>query len=269
MVALTEECSAILQKKKLPPKLKDPGSFSIPCTIGNVNVASCLCDLGASINLILLLVRKLGITEMKPTIVSLHLADRSVKRPLGIVEDLLVKVDKIYLHADSLVLDMNDDVDFSIILGRPFLAIRRVLIDVQSGKLTFRVGDDIEEFNIIKSLKNSEFVDSCNSVDILDEIVEETFVKESYNEPLEECLAMSLYEKDDNVEVIEYALSLEGNGFKKFRHFVKFEELGKGKKKPEPSEKGATEGTDDTYPVIIYAKLSSTEEEKLLRILRN
>ncbi|XP_050207484.1 uncharacterized protein LOC126656903 [Mercurialis annua] len=184
MVALTEECSAILQKK-LPPKLNDSGSFSIPCTIGNVNVASCLCDLGASINLMpLSLVRKLGITEMKPTTVSLQLADRSVKRPLGIVEDLLVKVGKIYLPADFLVLDMNDDVDLSIILGRPFLATGRVLIDVQSGKLTFRAGEDIEEFNIIKSLKNSEFVDSCNSVDIIDKIVEEIFVKESYNEPL-------------------------------------------------------------------------------------
>ncbi|XP_050233414.1 uncharacterized protein LOC126681901 [Mercurialis annua] len=156
MVALTEEYSAILQKK-LPPKIMDPGSFSIPC---------------ASINLMpLSLVRKLGITKMKPITVSLQLADRSVKRPLGIMEDLVVKVGKIYLPADFLVLDMNGGVDLSIILDRPFLATGRVLIDMQSGKLTFRVGEDIEEFNIIKSLKNYEFVDSCNSVDIIDKIV--------------------------------------------------------------------------------------------------
>ncbi|XP_050213909.1 uncharacterized protein LOC126665222 [Mercurialis annua] len=78
-VGLTEECSARLQRK-LPPKLKDPGIFSIPCVIGNVDVANCLCDLGASINLMpLWLVRKLRITKMKPTTVSLQLADRSIK----------------------------------------------------------------------------------------------------------------------------------------------------------------------------------------------
>ncbi|XP_031131744.1 uncharacterized protein LOC116033126 [Ipomoea triloba] len=78
-VHLNEECSAILQSK-LPPKLMDPGSFSIPCTIGNTSVDKCLCDLGASINLMpLTLFRKLGIAEMKPTTISLQLADRSVK----------------------------------------------------------------------------------------------------------------------------------------------------------------------------------------------
>ena len=74
-VALTEECSAILQKK-LPPKLKDPGSFCIPCTIGQCNFERALCDLGASVNLMPLSVyRKLGLGEVKPTTVSLLLAD--------------------------------------------------------------------------------------------------------------------------------------------------------------------------------------------------
>lgn len=88
IVALTEECSAILQRK-LPPKLKDSGSFSIPCTIGSMTIGKALCDLGASINLMpLSILRKLGIEEVKPTSVSLQLADRSIKYPYGVVEDV-------------------------------------------------------------------------------------------------------------------------------------------------------------------------------------
>lgn len=91
-VALTEECSAVLQRK-LSPKLKDPGSFTIPCTIGKMEFNKCLCDLGESINLMPLSVfNQLGLSVPRPTNISLHLADRSVTYPRGIVEDVLVKV---------------------------------------------------------------------------------------------------------------------------------------------------------------------------------
>ncbi|XP_075475594.1 uncharacterized protein LOC142506773 [Primulina tabacum] len=80
-VKLSEECSAILQNK-LPPKFKDPGSFSIPCTIGSSFFSKALCDLGASINLMpYSCFEKLGIGEVKPTTISLQLADRSIKYP--------------------------------------------------------------------------------------------------------------------------------------------------------------------------------------------
>ncbi|XP_019198704.1 PREDICTED: uncharacterized protein LOC109192492 [Ipomoea nil] len=116
-VHLNEECSAVLQSK-LPPKLMDPGSFSIPCTIGNTVIDKCLCDLGASINLMpLTLFKKLEIAEMKPTTISLQLANRSVKYPLGVVEDILVKVGKFYFPSDFLILDMGSDTDTSLILG--------------------------------------------------------------------------------------------------------------------------------------------------------
>ncbi|XP_019172476.1 PREDICTED: uncharacterized protein LOC109167860 [Ipomoea nil] len=145
-VHLNEECSAILQSK-LPPKLMDPGSFSIPCTIGNTVIDKCLCDLCASINLMpLTLFKKLEIAEMKLTTISLQLADRSVNYPLGVVEDILVKVGKFYFPADFLILDMGSDTDTSLILGRPFLLTGGVLIDMPLGKLIFRVGKEKEEF---------------------------------------------------------------------------------------------------------------------------
>ncbi|KAF5451909.1 hypothetical protein F2P56_026965 [Juglans regia] len=130
IVMLTEESSTILQKK-LPPKLKDPGSFTIPCTIGNSYFDKVLCDLGASINLMPLSVfRKLGVGEVNPTTIFLQLADRSIKYPRGLIEDVLVKVDKFIFPADFIVLDIKEDKVIPLILGNPFLAMRRTLIDV-------------------------------------------------------------------------------------------------------------------------------------------
>ena len=152
-VMLTEESSAILQRK-LPPKLKDPGSFTIPCTIGKSYFNRALCDLGASINLMPLFVfRKLGLGEVKPTTISLQLADRSIKYPRGVIEDLLVKVDKFIFPVDFIVLDMDKDEEIPLILGRPFLAMGRTLIDVQQGKLVLRVGEDEITFDVFKPMK--------------------------------------------------------------------------------------------------------------------
>ena len=129
-VMSTHDCSVILQNK-LPPKLKDPGSFTIPCIIGESYFDKALCDLGASINLMPYSVfKKLGLGECKPTSVSLQLADRSITYPRGIVEDVLVKVDKFFLLADFINLDMEGDQEISLILGRPFLATGEALIDV-------------------------------------------------------------------------------------------------------------------------------------------
>ena len=127
IVAFSKECSAIL-KRKLPPKLKDLGSFTIPCSIDNSIFEKTLCDLSDCINLMLLSIfRKLGLGEDNPTIVTLQLADRSLTHPRGIIEDVLVKVDKFIIPMDVIVLDM----EVPIILGRPFLAIDQALIDVE------------------------------------------------------------------------------------------------------------------------------------------
>ncbi|XP_058003727.1 uncharacterized protein LOC110647809 [Hevea brasiliensis] len=117
-VALTEECSAILQNK-LPPKLKDLGSFSIPYLIGNMNIDKALYDLCAR--------------ELKPTTISLQLADRSVKYPIGILENIPIKVGKFFIHVDFVVLEIEEDVQIPIILGRPFLVTAGAIIDVKMG----------------------------------------------------------------------------------------------------------------------------------------
>ena len=70
------------------------------------------------------------------------MADRSIKYPKGVIEDVLVKIDKFIFPADFIVLDMDEDEKIPLILGRPFLAMGRTLIDVQQGKLVLRVEED-------------------------------------------------------------------------------------------------------------------------------
>ncbi|XP_061376475.1 uncharacterized protein LOC133318488 [Gastrolobium bilobum] len=140
-VTLTEKCSAFIQQK-IPAKLSDPGSFNIPIAIGNIGIGRALCDLGASINLMPFSVYKsLGIEELKPTEVSLQLADRSVRTPNGIIEDVLVKVDKFIFPADFVVLDMEEGSGKPLLLGRPFLATARALIDVEQGMIKLRMNN--------------------------------------------------------------------------------------------------------------------------------
>ncbi|XP_061370602.1 uncharacterized protein LOC133313267 [Gastrolobium bilobum] len=96
-VALTQESSQYMLSK-IPPKLRDPGSFTIPCTIGDHYVGRALCDLGANINLMPMSVfKKLKVGEPSPTIVTLQLADRSLVYPEGKIKNVLVKVDKFIL----------------------------------------------------------------------------------------------------------------------------------------------------------------------------
>ncbi|XP_016165796.1 uncharacterized protein LOC107608540 [Arachis ipaensis] len=151
-VILTQECSAIIQKG-LPPKLKDPGSFLIPCTIGSIAIDKSLCDLGASINSMpLTMMKKMMIEELKPTRMSLQLADRSIKIPNGVVENLLVKVGNFIFPANFVVLDMDEEGNNSVILGRPFLATARTIIDVKKGEMIFRVHDEKMTINVFKAM---------------------------------------------------------------------------------------------------------------------
>ena len=155
-ITLIEECSAILQKK-LPPKLQDLGSFAIPFSIGNRVSRKALCDLGASINLMQLsMFKRLKLREPKSTKISLQLANRSYKHPRGIIENVLIKVDKFVLPADFVILDMEEDDSVPIILGRPFLATGKAQINVQEGELKLRVQGDEITFHVFHPIKHPD-----------------------------------------------------------------------------------------------------------------
>ncbi|XP_073304094.1 uncharacterized protein [Primulina huaijiensis] len=148
IVKLTEECSAILQIK-LPQKLKDSGSFTILCFIGGAHVNKALCDLRAN---------------------------RSLTYPRGIVEDVLVKLDKFMFPADFVILFIEEDQDAPLIFGRLFLATGKALIDVHKGELTLRVGGEAVICNIYNAIRANDEVSTCKSIDIIDSCIAEVGV---------------------------------------------------------------------------------------------
>ena len=138
-------------------KMQDPGSFTIPYTIGNVEFKKALCDSGASINLIpLSIVKRLSLGELTPIAMTLQMADKTMAHPEGVLEDVLIKVGKFIFLVGFVVMCMDKDTQVPLLLGRPFLATGATLIDVKKGELTLRVGDEAMHFNLNKSLKQSE-----------------------------------------------------------------------------------------------------------------
>ncbi|XP_050221519.1 uncharacterized protein LOC126671757 [Mercurialis annua] len=141
----------------------------------NMSSINCLCDLGASINLMpLTLFRTLcGDQTVKSTSMVLQLADHSLKRPFGIVEDVLVKVDKFIFPVDFVILDYAVDKECSMILGRPFMNTGRALIDVHGGKLTLRIDEETVEFDMKKVMRGTIEEEECMRIDLVDELVKE------------------------------------------------------------------------------------------------
>ncbi|XP_022041266.1 uncharacterized protein LOC110943843 [Helianthus annuus] len=140
LVNLSEECSAVLLNK-LPQKKIDPGSFTIPCSIRGSPVRNALADLRASINLMpASMFDRIGLGKTSPTKVSIQVADRSIKYPQGVTDNLLVKVGDFIFPVDFVILDMEEDTEVPLILGRPFLATAHAMVDMSDGKLTLRVG---------------------------------------------------------------------------------------------------------------------------------
>ena len=134
-------------------KYKDPGSPTISVNIGGTCIDKALLDLGASVNLLPYSVYKqLGLGELKPTNITLSLADRSIKIPKGIVEDVLVKVGKFYYPVDFVVLDTEPITvgpnHVPIILGRPFFATSNAIINCWNGVMQLTFGNMTLELNI-------------------------------------------------------------------------------------------------------------------------
>ncbi|BBG96800.1 transposable element gene [Prunus dulcis] len=285
-VALSEEVSAVLQRK-LPPKLKDPGSFSIPCIVGDFKFQKALLDLGASINLMPYHVyEKLNLGELQATSVSIQLADRTIRYPKGILEDVLVKVEELILPADFLVLEMEEapihDNQLPLILGRPFMATAGAIIDVKKGTLTMNVFDETIAFKVFEA---SKFPSDEHEVFYLDAI--DTMVKEalpmSYLEPIEACITQGIRKEEvDSLQAVisplllELACSMDSYIEIGKRYANQFESL------PPPTNKApelelkqlpkhlkyAYLGENETLPVIIASHLGPNDENKLLRVLK-
>ena len=263
--------------------MKDPGSFTIPCSTGKHEFKKALCDSGASINLMpLSVVQRLSLGELTPTTITLEMADRSMAQPEGVLEDVLIKVGKFIFPADFVIMKMEEDTQVPLLLGRPFLATRAALIDVQKRELTLRVGDEAVHFNLNRSLEHSDVdTESCMAVEnnslvsvelnsdcTLQHSINEIEMNFQYLESIDcEMLPSNLYNKEtvssinennqDDVcsqgqKTTEQETSVEGLILKELPSHLKYEFLEPEKRKP----------------VIISATLTESEEHKLLEILR-
>ncbi|XP_056688545.1 uncharacterized protein [Spinacia oleracea] len=269
-VALTEECSAILQNKS-PPKLKDSGSFSIPCHVGALFIYKALCDLGASVSVMPLSVcNRLNMGKLRCTQITLQMADRSIKYPLGILEDVLVRVGKFYIPVDFVVLDMEEDCQIPIILGRPFLCTARTVIDVKSGSLTLSVGDDTVTFNLTNAVKSPMLENTCCRINIVEEISLDNMPRMLYDDLLLATLTLEARKGEGDCEIDSLISDLDGSEAEVLETVCSISEpqVTKVELKPLPSHlKYAFLDDNEDFPVIVNAALDDSQLSKLLTVL--
>ncbi|KAK5771673.1 hypothetical protein PVK06_047908 [Gossypium arboreum] len=191
-VELNTICSTILQNK-LPNKLKDLGSFTIPCLIGSLDVNNALADLGTSINVMpYKMFKQLGLEKPKQTRMSIQLADKNIRFPRGIIEDVLVKIDKFIFPINFIVPYIEEDSNTPLIIGRPFLATAKTIINVGTGELTIRVGDETITLQARNSGNTSGIeVDHLNHYTKPNNMVKPTLQKMSLKEAHESFLSNS------------------------------------------------------------------------------
>jgi hypothetical protein len=174
-------------------KLKDPGIFTIPCSLRNIKFKNVFCDLGASVSLMPRSVfEKLGIEDLKQTNISLKMTDGSVRLPIGNLEGILIQVRKLFILIDFVVCDMKEDPYIPIILGRPFLITAGANIDVKCEKISF--GKEEVEFSAIKINDNTHSNHSCCRVEVFNPLTEE-----KHNEIMKEESEKIVIKHDDSV----------------------------------------------------------------------
>ncbi|XP_028214999.1 uncharacterized protein LOC114397072 [Glycine soja] len=162
---ISDEKDVVIQRI-LPPKCKDPGSVTIPCSIGAVLVGKALIDLGANINLMpLSICRRIGELEIMPRRMTLQLADQSIARPYGMVEDVLVKVRQFTFPADFMIMDIKEDPKIPLILGHPFMLTANCVVDMGKGNLEMDIDDQKVTFDLFDAEKHSLDRNICSKMD--------------------------------------------------------------------------------------------------------
>ncbi|KAM2922794.1 hypothetical protein COP2_039113 [Malus domestica] len=303
VVKVGENVSAILQRK-LPPKCKDPGSFTIPCVIGNTRFESAMLDLGASINVMpYSIYASMNLGELKNDGVIIQLADRSNAYPKGVLEDVLVQVNHLIFPTDFYVLEMDESdhaPSLPIHLGRPFMKTARTKIDVFNGTLTMEFNGEVINFNLSDSMKFPSENHSCFAIDIIDSLAQDHF-DNLKDDALELVIAQGKNMKnietatkethdmhEDSIavppseDIIDMVAALESLPLQTGKFFDPILSSVSANKmlpsvvqpptlelKPIPSHlRYVFLGEDETLPIIISSSLTAQEESKLVRVLK-
>ncbi|CAM8948488.1 unnamed protein product [Rhodiola kirilowii] len=284
---MSRNVSAVIQRT-VPPKCGDPGTYTIPCTIGNIRIENCMLDLGASINVLPYSIYScLWIGPLEPAGLTIQLADRSCKQPEGKIEDVLIQVGELVFPADFYVLKMencgpNDHAP--ILLGRPFLKTSKMKIDCGSGMLSMEVEGEVFSFDIFQAMKHPLEFEMVHALDTLDDIIREA-QPERESDPLELVLDRALYSAESTYELaggIEGALyhleiarpltpRYEVNEIRLFKSNTCLPSIVQAPKvelKPLPEHlKYAFLGDNGTLPVIIKNGLEANQERRLIEVL--
>ncbi|XP_070049511.1 uncharacterized protein [Nicotiana tomentosiformis] len=222
--------------------------------------------------------KRLGIGRAIPTSMLLQLANRTVKRPSGILDNVLVQVGMFVFPADFVILDCWVDEEITIIVGRPFLATGRDLIDCETGEIKMRINDEEITFNVQKSMRRPSEFANCSLIEDVGVILEEEDETLNAKDPLAACL-MNLDEVNGE-DLAEWVLALEGQGF--WKRELEFEPLHLEERKTPPTKPSIKEplklelkplpphlrydflGPNSTLPIIISSGLSYVQKEQLL-----
>ncbi|XP_075088610.1 uncharacterized protein LOC142170617 [Nicotiana tabacum] len=228
---------------------------------------------------------QVGLGMSRPTSIRLQMADRSIKRPVGFVDDVLVKVGEFHLHADFVILDCVVDKEIPIILGKPFLAIGRALMDSERNEIKFRVNDEEVTFQASKGMKLSHEYEIISVIDVVDE-VEDAFGMKMEEQCLDEALVTIFvnFDGEDMEGYMESVNALEGLGsyiYAMKKLSLDLENIATPPSKPSIIEPPQLEfkllpphlrykflGSNDTLPVIVSSLLNDVQVEKLLNVLK-
>ena len=273
---LTEQVSAIIECKT-PVKYKDPGCPTISVNIRGISVEKALLDLGASVNLLpYSMYNQLGLGELKPTSITLSLADRSIKIPKGTIEDVLIQVDRFYYPVDFVVLDTEPVAmganHVPIILGRPFLATSNAIINCRNGVMQLTFGNMTLELNIFHLSKRNMHSeeDDGEEVCMIDAILEEQANEQQVQDVLTPELSEFLGEQQEpqcmslvqgywrrKIEILPLLTSDEPREPQQLEH------------EPLPVElKYAILEENGQCPVVISSLLTTSQEHNLLHLLK-
>ncbi|CAN6718909.1 unnamed protein product [Malus baccata var. baccata] len=268
VVKVSENVSAVLQRK-LPPKCKDPGSFTIPCIIGNTRFEQCMLDLGASINVMpYSIYASISLGELKQDGVIIQLADCSNAYPNGVLEDVLVQVNHLIFPADFYVLEMEDSShapSLPILLGRPFMKTARTKIFI--GTLTMEFDGDVIRFNLSETIKYPIEDHSCLAIDIVDSLAH-VHVDRMNDDALEIALVQGIGARNEGGGILA-THGMESDHIDVPPYDEVFEMPPTLELKPLPCHlKYVLLGEDQTLPVIISSSLTAQEEDKLIRVLK-
>ncbi|XP_013617770.1 PREDICTED: uncharacterized protein LOC106324329 [Brassica oleracea var. oleracea] len=240
IMMVSKECSTVLQNRTVR-KWENPGKFFLSVHIGKTVFACFLCDLGSSVNLMPYSVAKrMGLTNFKPTRISLVFAYRSVKLPVGVLEDLQAQIGNTTVLADFVVLELEDEPKDPLILGRPFICTVGAIINVRNGRIDLQLGDIVMKFEMDELLKRTMLDGQNFTIDdenaaltpqqgMIEEILADV--------PLEVALTRAESEQNtSNIDADGYEKMLDSG--KSIEKMVAFLSLGETSNQPPPE--GAT-----------------------------